>query len=259
MSSNRELKEALRELNQGKTQKALLQEEIKWTFNPPHGAHDGGVWERLIQQVKRALYSVLKQQTLDDETLQTAMCEAEAILNDRPITPSSDDPNDIEAPTPNHILQLKGKPIMPPGLFRKEDSYTRKRWRQVQYITDMFWKRWVKEYLTRSAKSGTNHEGISQLGTSFLWWRMHHPGTPGSWDASQRQWPTLKDMFAVFVSRQEHLFWSGPSPGCVSCCRQSKVPMFWSLPRLYTYPDTALHPHAHTCTHKTLRRCIVAA
>ena len=37
---------------------------------------------------------------------------------------------------------------MPPGLFRKEDSYIRKRWRQVQYITDLFWKRLVKEYLT---------------------------------------------------------------------------------------------------------------
>lgn len=36
LGSNRELKEAL---NQDKTQKALLQEGIKWTFNPPHGAH----------------------------------------------------------------------------------------------------------------------------------------------------------------------------------------------------------------------------
>lgn len=147
MGSNRELKEALQELNQDKIQKALLQEGIKWTFNPPHGAHHGGVWERLIQQVKRALYSVLKQQTLDDDTLQTAMCKAEAILNDRPITPSSDDPNDIEALTPNHILQLKGKPTLPPGLFKREDLYIRRRWRQVQYIADLFWKRWVKEYL----------------------------------------------------------------------------------------------------------------
>lgn len=94
MGSSRELKEALKELNQDKIQKALLQEGIKWTFNPPHGAHHGGVWERLILQVKRALYSVAKQQTLDDDTLKTAMCEAEAILN-RPITPSSEDLNDL--------------------------------------------------------------------------------------------------------------------------------------------------------------------
>ncbi len=66
VSSNPELKEALQELNQDKIQKALLQEWIKWTFNPPQGVHHGGVWEHLIQQVKRALYSVLKQQTVDD-------------------------------------------------------------------------------------------------------------------------------------------------------------------------------------------------
>ena len=92
VSSNRELKEALQALNQGKIQKSLLQEEIKWTFNPPHGAHHGGAWERLIQQVKKALYSVLKQQTLNDETLQTAMCEAEAhtvAVGDRVKSPSS--------------------------------------------------------------------------------------------------------------------------------------------------------------------------
>lgn len=147
VGSNQELKEALQELSQDKIQKALLQEGIKWTFNPPHGAHHGGIWERLIRKVKRALYSVLKQQTLNNKTLQTAMCEAEAILSDRPITPSSDDPNDIEALTPNHILQLKGKPTLPPGLFKREDLYIRRRWMQVQYITDLFWKRWVREYL----------------------------------------------------------------------------------------------------------------
>lgn len=104
VSSNRDLKEALQEVNKGKIQKSLLQEGIKWTFNPPYAAHHGGVWKRLIQDVKRALCSVMKQQTLDDEGLQTALCEVKAILNDRPITPSSDYPNDLDALTPNHLI-----------------------------------------------------------------------------------------------------------------------------------------------------------
>nr|XP_055074289.1 uncharacterized protein LOC129453915 [Misgurnus anguillicaudatus] len=147
VSSNRELKQAISELNHSKIQNRLAQDGIRWTFNPPYGAHHGGVWERLIQDVKKVLSSVVKQQVLDDEALQTIFCEVEAILNDRPITPSSDDPYDIEALTPNHLLQLKGKPILPPGLFQKKDLYVRRRWRQVQYITDLFWKRWVREYL----------------------------------------------------------------------------------------------------------------
>jgi hypothetical protein len=90
---------------------------------------------------------VLGQQVLDDEALHTALCEVEAVLNDRPITPSSGDLNDLEALTPNHLLQLKAKPLLPPGLFTKNDQYARRRWRQVQYIADLFWKRSVKEYL----------------------------------------------------------------------------------------------------------------
>ena len=84
---------------------------------------------------------------MDDEGLQTALCEVEAILNDRPLTPMSDDPGDLEALTPNHLLLLKCKPWLPPGVFKKEDLYCRRRWRQVQYIADLFWRRWTKEYL----------------------------------------------------------------------------------------------------------------
>lgn len=100
-----------------------------------------------MQQVKKVLCTVVKQQILDDEALNTVLCEVEAILNDPPITPSTDDPNDLEALTPNHLLQLKANALLPPGLFKREDLYTRGRWRQVQYIASLFWKRWVKEYL----------------------------------------------------------------------------------------------------------------
>lgn len=49
-------------------------------------------------------------------------CEVEAMLNDRPITTLSEDPNDLEALTSNHLLLMKGKPILPPGLFEKKRS-----------------------------------------------------------------------------------------------------------------------------------------
>ena len=73
------------------------------------------------------------------------MTEVERILNDRPLT-SSGDPSEA-AITPAMLLQGRSSFPLPPGGFGKKDAYSRRWWRQVQYISDVFWKRWIKEYL----------------------------------------------------------------------------------------------------------------
>ena len=49
--------------------------------------------------------ALLKEQTLDDEGLNTLMCEVESVVNGRPITKVSDDPKDLNALMPNHLLR----------------------------------------------------------------------------------------------------------------------------------------------------------
>ena len=107
----------------------------------------GGAWERLIRTIWRVMTMVLREQILDDEGLQTFMCEIESIVNGRPLTRVLDDPRDANALTPNHLLTLKSSESYPPGIFSKADSYCKRRWRQIQYLADLFWKRWVREYL----------------------------------------------------------------------------------------------------------------
>lgn len=147
VSGQRELKEAIANWNSMRIQEFLRQKEILWTFNPPAASHMGGVWERQIRSVRNVLRFLLKQQTLDDESLATLMCQVEAIINGRPITAVSDDVKDLNPLTPNHLLLLRSGPVLPPGVFNKEDMYSRKRWKQVQYLSDVFWLRWTKEYL----------------------------------------------------------------------------------------------------------------
>lgn len=86
---------------------------------------------------------------LDDEMLRTCMCEAAAIENSRPFSVTYiHDPNLSEPLTCNQLLIMKTKIILPPlGQFQREDFYSLKRWRRVQYLTNKFWIRWRKEFL----------------------------------------------------------------------------------------------------------------
>ena len=107
VGSEKEIKAALNELNTSTINKYLSQYMIQFEFNPPTASHMGGVWERMIRSTKRILRTLLKEQKVNEETLITILTEVEMILNDRPITQTSDDPKDLEALTPSHILLLK--------------------------------------------------------------------------------------------------------------------------------------------------------
>ena len=108
---NKELRASIEEWNRDpKVKKELLLKHIQWEFNPPAASHMGGIWERQIRTVRKVLNAILRNQVLDDERLDTLFCEVEAIVNDRPLTPVSDDLKDPA-------------PLRPPGIFAKHDMY----------------------------------------------------------------------------------------------------------------------------------------
>ncbi|XP_072171548.1 uncharacterized protein [Diadema setosum] len=147
IGAEREPREGLKRWNQGKIHDHLLQQGINWRFNPPTASHMGGAWERQIRTTRKVLNAVVKQQTLNDEGLVTLMCLVESIVNGRPLTVTSDDVHDAEPLTPNHLLLLRPSNVLPPDVFQQTDLYSRRRWRQIQYLADVFWRRWVREYL----------------------------------------------------------------------------------------------------------------
>ena len=142
----KEIKQGIASWNQDKIHNHLLQNDIQWIFNPPLGSHHGGVWERAIRSARRILNSLLQGQVIDDQCLVTLMAEVESIMNGRPITKVSNDYTDVEALTPNHLLLFRSTSL-PLGTFSKEDMYYHRRWKQIQYMSELFWKRWIREYL----------------------------------------------------------------------------------------------------------------
>lgn len=63
----------------------------------------GGAWERLVRSVKGSLMTIIKDRVLTDYQPTKVFTEIEDLINNRPLTASSDDYNDYEALAPNYF------------------------------------------------------------------------------------------------------------------------------------------------------------
>lgn len=153
------LGEEIPQWNWERVRAGLQKRGVKWVFNTPGASHHGGVWERQIRTVRRLLTATACEQKLTDGDLRTFLTVVEGIINNRPLTPLSDDPHDFSALTPNHLLLFRSAdlpfPFMPDQSFR---SHLMKRWKHVAFLADLFWKRWTREYLPL-LQSRTKWEG----------------------------------------------------------------------------------------------------
>jgi len=162
-----ELARSVKQINNSRFYEFCNRQNIEWVFNPPYAPHMGGVFERMVQTVKRVLNAVVDNARLTDETLCTFLCETENMVNSRPITKVSSDASDQAALTPNHLLLLQGASSPLPGEFCVADVY-RRRWRQVQHLADVFWSRWIKEYVPQLQKATKWHEAQRNLKVNDL-------------------------------------------------------------------------------------------
>jgi hypothetical protein len=120
---------------------------VNWRFSPPSAPHFGGAWESLVKSAKGALRVVLGSTTVNEEVLRTVLAEVTAIINARPLTRLSVDPEDESPLTPNHFLLGRAHPHIPPDVFDEEGPLLHKRWRQAQELIARFWRRWMLEYV----------------------------------------------------------------------------------------------------------------
>ena len=150
VGARKELLQAIDEKDHQEIRVNFQKENLDWVFNPPAASHMSGAWERQIKSTKKILAGLMDEygHCLNEESFRTLMREVEAIRNSRPLTTVSCEPDDLEQLTPNHILTTKSTvELPPPGNFQKNDVYMRRRWRRVQYLANLFWSRWKKEYL----------------------------------------------------------------------------------------------------------------
>ncbi|XP_031549019.1 uncharacterized protein LOC116286607 [Actinia tenebrosa] len=145
-----ELKRPIDEMDDQKVKAELLKENVDWVKNPASASNFGGVWERQIRSIRNVMNGLLREHfaRIDEETLRTFLCEAEATVNSRPLTVETlSDPLSEPPISPSTLLTGKTRLVLPaPGEFKREDLYCKRKWR-TQHLAQEFWQRWSKEYL----------------------------------------------------------------------------------------------------------------
>ena len=149
---------------------ALIVKGIHWKFNPPGAPHHGGSWEIMVRSCKRVFYSILGNRRLTDETLSTTFCLVEQALNNRPLTPVSDDPNELEALTPNHFLLGRSSAALPSAVSGDQPDL-RRRYTKAQAYANAIWTRWMKEYVPSLHKRSkwSKHSDVNLKNGDLVW------------------------------------------------------------------------------------------
>lgn len=126
----------------------MAKEGITFHFIPAYSPHFAGLAEAGVKSTKHHLVRVLGLCNLTYEELYTMMVQVEAILNSRPLTPLSSNPEDLTPLTPGHFLI--GRPItsLPSPDYRDQSINSLSRFERIELLRQHFWSRWSKEYIS---------------------------------------------------------------------------------------------------------------
>ena len=148
VSGERELRELLSLMDQDKIKHSMSNTGIKWHFNPPRASHFGWFFEALIKSAKRSVAAILSDRDKTDEELLTAFTGDEGLLNSQPLTYQSADPKDESVLTPNHFLDGQAGGQLAPEAVDEIDFHPRHHLLRFQQLIIIFWKRWLREFLS---------------------------------------------------------------------------------------------------------------
>ena len=121
------------------TERSLSRGGTSWHFNPPVAPHFGGIWEAAMKSVKYHLKRVVGETILTYEEFSTLLCQVEACMNCRPLTPLSDDATESLVLTPAHFLIVESSLLITEPRITDEKVSPLQRWRRMQQITQSFW------------------------------------------------------------------------------------------------------------------------
>lgn len=151
---------------------------------PPRSPHFGGFWESSVKLAKKSLLKVLKDKPIHFDAFNTLLAVVEGVVNSRPITPISANPNDEPPLTPAHFLTGTPMTTLPePNVI---DLPSRKynlveKWQRLNEIKSHWQKRWCTEVLRSYQVRGKWYVGSAEVKVGALVLTIDPGTTENSW------------------------------------------------------------------------------
>lgn len=123
---------------------------FSWNFIPPHAPHMGGLWEAAVKSMKTHLKKIASNLKFTYEEFSTLLVRIESVLNSRPLSPISEDPNTLIPLTPGHLL--RGAALIATPEEYSDNLSLLNRWQRLKTLQIHFAKRWKNEYICELQK-----------------------------------------------------------------------------------------------------------
>jgi len=131
-------------------QNAIKSKGITWKFITEHAPWHGALYERLIRSVKDSLKGAIGNEKLSIVQFQTALLEAAAIVNSRPLAEVTDDASDPLPVSPSMLLHgydLENRPY-PVALKVTNDKGLALLWKRRLQLQHQLMTRFAMNYIT---------------------------------------------------------------------------------------------------------------
>lgn len=144
VGTNREMKELKEMFDREEVRHRIINETavegIIWHFIPPHAPNFGDLWEAAVRSTKWHSHRIAADSSLTFEEACTFLAQIEAILNSRPLTPLSADPEHYSYLTPGHFLIGRALVSYPEPNLQERPENRLSRWQRIEQMRQQFWK-----------------------------------------------------------------------------------------------------------------------
>ena len=123
----------------------LARQRIHWHFNLSRSPWWGGLYERLIKEVKKTLYKTMGSTSLQYEQVEAVVMDIERHLNNRPLTYVESEAGEEQVLTPNIVMWGQGAHAIE-DIELDGDEVTKLHARLMQKRQHA-WQRWKREYV----------------------------------------------------------------------------------------------------------------